>query len=133
MSDNEPAPGPAARDGRIGEFFGYIDRWDFDALRRFFAEDVVVRLSNGDETRGFANFAARAAQSRANLAAIRHTILAIHHSGDGHVATVECDVDYTAPDGVTVKIPGAAILVLDADGLVTGYRVYSNTAMLALR
>jgi ketosteroid isomerase-like protein len=131
MSTAEASFDVTARDRRIRECFTHIDQWDFDGLRGFFADDVVARLSNGDETRGLAAFVERASQARAYVTGIRHTILAIHHSRDAQVATVECDVDYTGLDGVTILIPGAAVLCFGPDGLVMAYRVYANNAMLA--
>ena len=108
------------------EVFRAVDEQDFDAFTALLARDSRFAFGNQEPLLGIDAILAGNAAFFTMVQRTRHQVLHVRTIGSTTVA--ETDVTYTRLDGKDVTLPACSIWDVDADGLITDYRVYVDLA-----
>ena len=103
------------------EFFAALDNRDEQAVRRWLADEVTLRVANRQMVEGRDTVLEGLRQFWDSIAAMSHEVTNLIEAGDE--AFVESLVTYTRLDGRTVTVP-AATWIERRDGKVAAQRVY---------
>jgi ketosteroid isomerase-like protein len=108
----------------IRRIFATFDAQDVPTLAAFMADDIRLRLVNGDETHGKTAFVEAVNGFLASIAAVRHQVLNVWTDRD--IVGAEFDVHYTRLDGGQVTLPCCNVVRV-RDGLIAEYRSYLDS------
>jgi ketosteroid isomerase-like protein len=105
--------------------FADIDTLDPDRFVAHLTPDVTFRFGNNDPMTGRDAVKAAVAGFFTTISGMHHHFLNIYQDGDTVIAKI--DVEYIRPDGKSVTVPNADILVFDGD-LVRDWQIYIDLA-----
>ncbi len=109
----------------IPAIFADIDTLDPDKFVAHLTPDVTFRFGNNDPVTGRAAVREGVAGFFSTISGMSHHILDVYESGETVIAKI--DVEYRRPDGKSVTVPNADILVFDGD-LVRDWQIYIDLA-----
>jgi ketosteroid isomerase-like protein len=105
--------------------FADIDTLDPDKFVAHLTPDVTFRFGNNDPMTGRDAVKAAVAGFFTTISGMHHHFLNTYECGDTVIAKI--DVEYVRPDGKSVTVPNADILVFDGD-LVSDWQIYIDLA-----
>ena len=110
------------------DYLAALDAKDLNRYGAFLAEGCEMRMNNADPVRGKAAVLAALKSYWASFGTLEHEPLNIYGTDDAFM--LEALNHYTRGDGGRVTLRAVALTDRDAAGLVTSFRLYTDTGPL---
>ena len=106
--------------------FADIERMDAHAWAEYLAPDAVMRFGNDDPIYGRDGCRGALEAFYSRIDGLRYNLVELWEHGEATI--VEANVTYTRSDGHDVTVPVVTIYRVDANDLISDYRVYTDIA-----
>lgn len=109
---------------RIGDYFKISDRWAFESFNEYLSADVKLHFANQPPIEGLEAMLGYAAQMKAAVKSVQHTLHSFHTDVEQRTVVVELQVRYVRLDDEVREYPAAVVFGFDDRDLIDEYRVY---------